>query len=64
VDVAGIAMPMQRIETIDEPASRLKAQGESFSPQKEHCDDFCKHVYPGNNKLVIEKTRWYCRECW
>ncbi|MDP3298217.1 MAG: hypothetical protein Q8N09_11650 [Thermodesulfovibrionia bacterium] len=27
VDIAGCAMPMQKIETIDEPASRLKPLG-------------------------------------
>ncbi|MCX5844625.1 MAG: site-specific DNA-methyltransferase, partial [Deltaproteobacteria bacterium] len=53
VDVAGMAMPMQRIETIDEPASRLKAQGELFSPQKEHCDDFRNMLIWGDNKLVM-----------
>ena len=53
VDVAGMAMPMQRIETIDEPASRLKAQGELFSPQKAHSDDFRNMLIWGDNKLVM-----------
>ncbi len=53
VDVAGMSMPMQRIETIDEPASRLKAQGELFSPQKAHRDDFRNMLIWGDNKLVM-----------
>jgi adenine-specific DNA-methyltransferase len=53
VDVAGMAMPMQRIETIDEPASRLKSQGELFNPQKSHRDDFRNMLIWGDNKLVM-----------
>ena len=53
VDVAGMVMPMQRIETIDEPASRLKAQGELFSPQKAHSDDFRNKLIWGDNMLVM-----------
>jgi adenine-specific DNA-methyltransferase len=52
-DVAGMSMPIQRIETIDEPASCLKAQGELFSPQKAHCDDFRNMLIWGDNKLVM-----------
>ena len=39
VDIAGCAMPMQKIETIDEPASRLKPLG-LFDSEKAHKDDF------------------------
>jgi adenine-specific DNA-methyltransferase len=53
VDVAGMAMPMQRIETIDEPASRLKSQGQLFQPQKAHRDDFRNMLIWGDNKLVM-----------
>jgi hypothetical protein len=40
VDIAGWAMPPQKIETIDEPASRAYAQGGLFDPAKAHADDF------------------------
>jgi hypothetical protein len=40
VDVAGCAMPLQKIETIDEPRSRAEAQGKLFDPKKSHPDDF------------------------
>jgi adenine-specific DNA-methyltransferase len=40
VDAAGLAMPMQRIETIDEPRARAEAQGDLFDTQKAHLDDF------------------------
>ncbi len=53
VDIAGCAMPMQKIETIDEPASRLKAQGGLFDEQKAHCDDFRNMLLWGDNKLVM-----------
>jgi len=39
VDVAGCAMPLQRIETVDEPASRARVQGGLFCPVKSHSDD-------------------------
>jgi adenine-specific DNA-methyltransferase len=34
VDAAGLAMPMQRIETIDEPRARAEAQSDLFDVQK------------------------------
>ena len=40
VDIAGCAMPLQKIETIDEPASRAMVQGNLFDPVKAHRDDF------------------------
>src|SRR3989304_1508274 len=40
VDIAGCAMPLQKIETIDEPRSRLEAQGKLFDAKKSHQDDF------------------------
>ncbi len=52
VDIAGCAMPMQKIETIDEPASRLSQQG-LFDPQKAHKDDFRNMLIWGDNKLVM-----------
>ena len=32
VDIAGCAMPLQKIETIDEPASRAMVLGNLFDP--------------------------------
>ena len=53
VDIAGCAMPMQRIETIDEPASRLLSQGGLFDAVKAHRDDFRNMLIWGDNKLVM-----------
>jgi adenine-specific DNA-methyltransferase len=56
VDVAGMAMPMQKIETIDEPASRLKAAGDQLGLdllQKQKKDDFRNMLIWGDNKLVM-----------
>jgi DNA modification methylase len=53
VDVAGWAMPPQKIETIDEPASRTKAQGGLFDSEKAHTDDFRNMLVWGDNKLVM-----------
>jgi len=52
VDSAGLAMPMQRIETIDEPRARAEAQGDLFDSQKSHLDDFRNLLVWGDNKLV------------
>jgi DNA modification methylase len=52
VDIAGCAMPMQKIETIDEPASRLSQQS-LFDAQKAHKDDFRNMLIWGDNKLVM-----------
>lgn len=52
VDIAGCAMPMQKIETIDEPASRLKPLG-LFDDHKAHKDDFRNMLIWGDNKLVM-----------
>jgi DNA modification methylase len=53
VDVAGCAMPLQKIETIDEPASRLRAKGDLFDVTKAHRDDFRNMLIWGDNKLVM-----------
>ncbi len=53
VDISGAAMPMQKIETIDEPRSRLESQGTLFNPQKAHADDFRNRLIWGDNKLVM-----------
>jgi len=52
VDIAGCAMPMQKIETIDEPVSRLKPLG-LFDSEKAHKDDFRNMLIWGDNKLVM-----------
>jgi adenine-specific DNA-methyltransferase len=52
VDTAGCAMPMQKIETIDEPASRLKPQG-LFDENKAAKADFRNMLVWGDNKLVM-----------
>lgn len=53
VDIAGCAMPLQKIETIDEPRSRAEAQGKLFDPKKSHPDDFRNMLIWGDNKLVM-----------
>jgi adenine-specific DNA-methyltransferase len=53
VDVAGLAMPMQQIETIDEPRSRAEAQGGLFDTSRAHLDDFRNLLVWGDNKLVL-----------
>lgn len=53
VDVAGAAMPLQKIETVDEPRSRLEAQGSLFEVEKAHRDDFRNRLIWGDNKLIM-----------
>ncbi|MGI6740001.1 MAG: DNA methyltransferase [Brevefilum sp.] len=53
VDVAGAAMPLQKIETVDEPRSRALVQGSLFDPQTAHRDDFRNMLIWGDNKLVM-----------
>jgi adenine-specific DNA-methyltransferase len=55
VDVAGCAMPLQKIETIDEPRSRAAAVGnlELFDKEKKRRDDFRNRLVWGDNKLVM-----------
>ncbi|MBI4083800.1 MAG: site-specific DNA-methyltransferase [Candidatus Lambdaproteobacteria bacterium] len=53
VDLAGAAMPLQKIETIDEPRSRAEAQGSLFEPHKVHADDFRNMLVWGDNRLVM-----------
>jgi adenine-specific DNA-methyltransferase len=52
LDVAGLSMPMQRIETIDEPRARAEAQGDLFDAHKAHLDDFRNQLVWGDNKLI------------
>jgi len=57
VDVAACAMPMQKIETVDEPRQRAAAEGnlelfeEQLSGKKR--DDFRNRLIWGDNKLVM-----------
>lgn len=53
VDIAGAALPLQKIETVDEPRSRAEVQGVLFEPQKSHRDDFRNRLIWGENKLVM-----------
>jgi adenine-specific DNA-methyltransferase len=57
VDVAGCAMPMQRIETIDQPRSEAAAEGPqqllAFEKRTTRLDDFRNMLIWGDNKLVI-----------
>ena len=55
VDIAGCAMPLQKIETIDEPRSRAAAVGnlELFDKEKKRRDDFRNRLIWGDNKLVM-----------
>lgn len=46
-------MPLQKIETIDEPRSRAEAQGSLFDTKKAHRDDFRNRLIWGDNKLVM-----------
>lgn len=53
VDIAGAAMPLQKIETIDEPRSRAEVQGKLFDLEKAHRDDFRNMLIWGDNKLIM-----------
>jgi adenine-specific DNA-methyltransferase len=55
VDIAGCAMPMQRIETIDQPRSEAVAQDELalFETRSKRRDDFRNRLIWGDNKLVL-----------
>lgn len=55
VDIAGCAMPMQRIETIDQPRSEAAAAGQLalFDKKNTRLDDFRNRLIWGDNKLVM-----------
>src|SRR6185369_6279450 len=55
VDIAGCAMPMQRIETIDQPRSEAAAAGQlaMFDKKTTRLDDFRNRLIWGDNKLVM-----------
>lgn len=52
MDAASLAMPLQRIETVDEPRARTEAQGGLFDAKKAHLDDFRNMLVWGDNRLV------------
>jgi DNA modification methylase len=56
VDIAACSMPMQRIETVDEPRQRAEAEGQLAMFEKELSgkkrDDFRNRLIWGDNKLV------------
>jgi adenine-specific DNA-methyltransferase len=47
------SLPLQRIETIDEPRDRSKAQGLLWKPESAHRDDFRNLLIWGDNKLAM-----------
>lgn len=53
LDTVSLAMPLQRIETVDEPRARTEAQGGLFDAKKAHLDDFRNMLIWGDNKLVM-----------
>ena len=53
VDVAGWAMPPQKIETINQPRAEALAQGQLFDDSKALADDFRNMLIWGDNKLVM-----------
>jgi len=55
VDLAGSALPMQKIETIDQPRSEAAAAGQldMFNKQTKRLDDFRNQLIWGDNKLVM-----------
>ncbi|MCX7005419.1 MAG: DNA methyltransferase, partial [bacterium] len=55
VDVAACAMPMQKIETIDQPRSEAAAAGQLqlFEQTSKRLDDFRNMLIWGDNKLVM-----------
>jgi len=55
VDIAACAMPMQKIETIDQPRSEAVAQDDlpGFEKANKRRDDFRNRLIWGDNKLVL-----------
>ncbi len=57
IDIAGCSMPMQKIETIDEPRSQAAAKGKqgllAFEKETTRLDDFRNRLIWGDNKLVM-----------
>ena len=53
LNVSERALPLQRIETIDEPRSRAAAGGNLFDSSSAHRDDFRNRLIWGENRLVM-----------
>src|SRR5205823_9648409 len=55
VDVAGLAMPLQKIETIDQPRAEADEAGQlaMFEKKSPRRDDFRNRLIWGDNKLVM-----------
>lgn len=55
VDVAGLAMPLQKIETIDQPRAEAEEAGQlsMFEKKSPRRDDFRNRLIWGDNKLVM-----------
>jgi len=55
VDIAGCAMPLQKIETIDQPRSEAAAKGQLplYEKKTKRLDDFRNKLIWGDNKLVM-----------
>ena len=55
VDIAGSAMPLQKIETIDQPRSEAAAAGQLdvFEKKNTRQDDFRNRLIWGDNKLIM-----------
>ena len=73
VDTAGLALPLQKIETIDEPRSRAAASGQLALFDKEMSgkrhDDFRNMLVWGDNKLAMASllrdfTTWWDETNW
>ncbi|WP_398473241.1 site-specific DNA-methyltransferase, partial [Tardiphaga sp.] len=53
INTFGLALPLQRIETIDDPRSRAEEQGSLFDPVKAYRDNFRNRLIWGDNKVVM-----------
>lgn len=55
VDVAGCVLPLQKVESIDEPRSHAEGSGQMdlFKKQSKRQDDFRNRLIWGDNKLVM-----------
>lgn len=55
VDVAGCVLPLQKVESIDEPRSTAEGAGQMdlFKKQSKRLDDFRNRLIWGDNKLVM-----------
>lgn len=57
VDIAGCAMPMQKIETVDEPRGRAAEKGDqhllAFEKENTRLNDFRNMLIWGDNKLIM-----------